>query len=83
MGIDGRKRVLKERTHAWEGDGACRNERLKNAGIPYEGENTHKQNPPKIPGQSREMFVYVCVCFFCCLSAPTSGLSMRVSKKYL
>ena len=25
----------------------------------YEGEKTHKQNPPKIPGQSRENSVYV------------------------
>ena len=31
--------------------------------IPYGGEKTHKQNSPKIPGQSRENFVYV----FCSL----------------
>ena len=30
------------------------------------GEKTHKQSPPKSPGQSREMFVYVffSLCFF-------------------
>ena len=41
--------------------------------IPYGGEKTHKQNSPKIPGQSREIFVYVFVSL-CVFSAPYNSL---------
>ena len=39
--------------------------------IPFEGEKAHRQNPPKIPAQSREFF---CLCmFFCvCFWAPNA-----------
>ena len=49
---------------------------------------THKQNSPEIPGQSREMFVYVFFFFMCFFFAPNSmlfklsaykmGVSMRL-----
>ena len=37
--------------------------------ISYGGEKTHKQNSPKIPGQSRGNFVYV-FCSLCVFFAP-------------
>ena len=43
--------------------------------IPYGGENTHKQNPPKIPGQSREsvVFVFFSSLVFSLSSFPRAG----------
>ena len=46
--------------------------------VPYGGEKTHKQNPQKIPGQSREMFVYVFICL-CVFRPQSQGVSHRVS----
>ena len=38
--------------------------------IPYGGEKAHKQNPPRIPGQSREMLF---TCFSCKVVAPSGA----------
>ena len=50
--------------------------------IPYGGE-THKQNPPKIPGQSREMFVYVLfsLSFFIPKRMLRKGVVFKISSR--